>query len=61
MPDILTHAEYSDMHFIGCFCSASTRAAVVDYQLQYPLGELKISKHLRTYRELWERLVHSPA
>lgn len=37
MPKMLTRAEYSDMHFIGWFCSASTKAAVVDYQLQYPL------------------------
>jgi hypothetical protein len=32
MPKMLTCAEYLDR-----FCSASTRAAVVDYQLQYPL------------------------
>lgn len=37
IPKMLTRAEYSNVHFIGWFCSASTRAAVVDCQLQYPL------------------------
>jgi len=31
MSTMLTHAEYSNMHFIGWFCGTSTRAAVVDY------------------------------
>jgi hypothetical protein len=55
-PNVLTHTEYSDMHFIGWFCSASPRTALVDYQLQYPLCRTKNFKIFENVQGLWERL-----
>jgi len=59
---MLTRAEYSDMHFIGWFSGVQVLGLlwwITSCNIHFT--EIKISKHLRTYMELVERLVHSPA
>lgn len=56
MPNTFTD-EHPDMRFICCFCNGNGRAAVGEYQSQYPVH--KTSENISTYTEFQGTIVPS--